>query len=118
MSNIINSLLDTDFYKFTMGQVVWNKWRDVPVRYAFINRTKNVRLGDSIREEDLRKELDHVRQLHFHNSELFYLRGINIYKNWMFSDDYIRFLNGLELPPYTLAWNKDGTFVLEFSGPW
>ena len=35
---IINSLLDSDFYKFLMGQVVLYQFPDLYVRYKFINR--------------------------------------------------------------------------------
>lgn len=41
---IIQSLLDTDFYKFTMGQLVFNRFKDVPVKFGFKNRTKGVNL--------------------------------------------------------------------------
>ena len=36
---IIQSLLDSDFYKFTMGHWVFKRYPHVPVRYAFKNRT-------------------------------------------------------------------------------
>lgn len=114
---IIRSLLDIDFYKFTMGQLVFHKYADVPVRYAFKNRTASVRLPDFVGEEDLRRELDHVRTLCFNNSELHYLRGTNEYGDRMFAEDYLEFLKNLRLPPYHLVVT-DGTLILEFSGKW
>ena len=72
---IIQSLLDIDFYKFTMGRLVFKRYREVPVRYALQNRTSTVRLAEYVQEHDLRRELDHVRTLRFNNSELHYLRG-------------------------------------------
>ena len=48
---IISSLLDTDFYKFTMGQLVFHRYRAVPVKYAFKNRTPNIPLSRLIPEE-------------------------------------------------------------------
>lgn len=117
MKPIIRSLLDTDFYKFTMGQLVYRKWRDVPVRYAFTSRTKDAKLGLLIKEEDLRRELDNVRGIRFNNSDLHYLRGTNEYQDRMFSEDYLQFLRGLKLPPYDLKWRGD-TFELEFAGRW
>ncbi len=115
---IIQSLLDTDFYKFTMGQLVFLKHRDVTVKYAFKNRTKGVRLGMVIDEEKLRAELDHVRTLSFRNSELRYLRGaINDHSDRMFREEYLQFLGDLKLPPYKLSMNEN-EFVLEFEGKW
>jgi nicotinate phosphoribosyltransferase len=114
---IIQSLLDTDFYKFTMGHWVFKRYPHVPVRYAFKNRTARVRLADFIDEAELRRELDHVRTLHVNPSELHYLRGTNEYGDQLFSEDYLTFLKELRLPPYELE-RVDGTYKLEFSGRW
>ena len=113
---IITSLLDTDFYKFTMGQVVFRKFRDVNVKYAFKNRTK-VHLSHFISEKDLCNQLDNVADLRFNNSELHYLRGTNEYSDRMFTEDYLEFLRDLRLSSYHLKYNKDD-FELEFEGPW
>ncbi|TSC89849.1 MAG: nicotinate phosphoribosyltransferase [Parcubacteria group bacterium Gr01-1014_3] len=117
MSYIINSLLDTDFYKFTMGQLVFKHFRDVPVRYAFKNRTAKVPLGRIIKEADLRRELDHVMELRLGNSEYHYLLGTYEYKERMFREDYLQFLKNLELQPYELRYEGDA-IKLEFAGPW
>jgi len=114
---IIESLLDTDFYKFTMGQLIFHRYPDVPVKFAFKNRTKNVRLGDSIDEKNLQRELDYVRSLRFNKTELHYLRGTNEYSERMFKEDYLEFLEDLKLPPYELEI-VDGDIRLEFSGKW
>ena len=88
---ILQSLLDTDFYKFTMGH--WfQALPNVPVRYAFKNRTARVRLAEYIDEAELRRELDHVRTLRVNASELHYLRGTNEYGDGIFSEDYLQFL--------------------------
>lgn len=114
---IIASLLDTDFYKFTMGQWVFRRYPHVPVRYAFLNRTARVHLADVIDAAALRQELDHVRTLRFNKSELHYLRGTNEYGACLFGEDYLRFLQELQLPPYELAM-ANGTIELTFAGPW
>ncbi|PIS16957.1 MAG: nicotinate phosphoribosyltransferase [Candidatus Portnoybacteria bacterium CG09_land_8_20_14_0_10_44_13] len=114
---IIQSLLDTDFYKLMMGQLVFKLYADIPVKYAFKNRTKDIRLADIIDETELRRELDHVRTLRFNNSELHYLRGTNEYQERMFAEDYLMFLKNLQLPEYHLEI-IDGNYKLEFSGHW
>ena len=114
---IIESLLDLDFYKFTMGQLVFLKYRDVPVVYSLTNRTREVRLAEFIDEGELRRELDHVRSLRLNNSELHYLRGTNEYGDRMFRESYLEFLRELELPQYDLE-EVDGSFRLQFDGEW
>jgi len=114
---IIESLLDTDFYKFTMGNLVWKRYPDVPVRYALTLRTKGVNLAAVIDEQELRKELDHVRTLRFNKTELHYLRGTNEYGDRMFGEGYLEFLAALQLPEYFLKRVESG-FILEFPGKW
>src|SRR3989344_4225924 len=113
---IIESLLDADFYKFTMGQLVFHRYVNVPVEYAFINRTKKIHIPDFIDDGELRAELDHVRTLRFTKSELHYLRGTNEYQERMFKEDYLEFLASLQLPEYNLSIDHDGSIALEFEG--
>ncbi len=119
MEHIIQSLLDTDFYKFTMGQVVFKEFRDVPVRYAFRFRTKGIDLTQFIDIDELRQELDHPMQLRFKDNHIRYLRGTvkNDNGDRMFYEDYLEHLGNLVLPRYSLS-NDSGNLVLEFSGPW
>ncbi len=117
MNYIIESLLDIDFYKFTMGQLIFHRYPDVPVKYALKVRTKNVRLATHISEADLRRELDHVQTLRFKNSELHYLRGTNEYSDRMFKEDYLEFLKNLALPYYALVRVGDD-YELTFEGLW
>jgi len=118
MKPIITSLLDTDFYKLTMGQLAFLKHRNVQVRYGFTNRTTSVRIADFVDEKDLRRELDHVRTLRFTDEELEYLRGLTNSKGErIFKENYLEFLSNLQLPDYKLKI-VDGTLVLEFSGRW
>lgn len=119
MEPIMKSLLDVDFYKFTMGLLVFLKYRYVKVRYALTNRTRRVPLAADgfVSEAELRRELDHARTLKFGKSELHYLRGTNEYQERMFPEAYLEFLSELKLPEYRLA-SENGQFVLEFEGNW
>lgn len=115
---IVQSLLDTDFYKFTMGQFVFHRYADVPVKYAMKNRTSDVYLPMFVSEEDLRRELNHARTVRFKVSELQYLERLkNDFGERIFKDDYLESLEGFRLPEYYLS--QDGhQYRLEFSGPW
>ena len=114
---IIDSLMDVDFYKFTMGQLIHQKHADVSTRFSFKNRTKSVLLAKEIPMEELREHLDHARTLSFNNSELHYLRGTNEYQERMFREPYLEFLRGYKLPEYNLDYFKDD-FILDFEGSW
>lgn len=114
---IIESPLDTDIYKHTMGQFVFLRYPDVAVRYAFQNRTKDVKLGKLIDIGRLREELNHLKTLTYSNSDLHYLRGTNEYQERMFTEPYLGFLKGLKLPDYDLE-AKDNDIKLEFAGKW
>ena len=95
---IVRSRLEPDFYKFTMGQLIWRKYRDVEVTFSFKNRTPKARIGEIIELGELREQLDHARSLMFANSELLYLRSINQYQHRMFDEEYLEFLRNLRLP--------------------
>lgn len=115
---IIHSLLDTDFYKFTMGQIAHHLFPDVHVVYGFKNRTARVKLADFISEKTLRFELDSARKLKFKESEIKYLRSIKRSGgNQMFYEEYLQFLSSVSLPDYSLRV-VGGQFELEFNGPW
>ena len=113
---IVSSLLDTDFYKFPMGQLIFRSYSNVEVEFGLINRS-GAPLARFIREEELRDELDQVRSLRFNNSELHYLRGTNEYGERMFGEDFLQFLKNLQLPPYRLERVGD-SYRLSFAGPW
>jgi nicotinate phosphoribosyltransferase len=113
---IVSSLLDTDFYKFTMGQLVFRSYPNVEVEFGLINRS-GAPLAKFIREKELRDELDQVRHLRFNNSELHYLRGTNEYGDRMFGEDFLQFLQNLQLPPYRLERIGD-SYRLSFAGLW
>jgi len=114
---IIESLLDTDFYKFTMGQVAYLRYPGVTARYAFKNRTQKARLAEAVDEAALRRELDHARTLRFAEEELRYLRDVRVARGPVFREEYVRFLEGVRLPEYHLERAGDA-YRLEFSGRW
>lgn len=115
---IVRSLLDTDFYKLLMLQLIWREHRDVPVTFEVINRTRSVRLADEIDIVALREQLDHARTLRFTNKELVWLAGNTFYGvKQIFSPDFMAWLAEYRLPDYELAV-EDGQYVLTFAGPW
>ena len=115
---IIRSLLDTDFYKLLMLQMIRRLHPDVDVSFSIINRSTGVRLADVVDEGELRAQLDHARNLCFSHKELIWLAGNTFYGvERMFSPDFIRWLADFRLPEYELH-KADGQYRLFFHGPW
>lgn len=93
MSAIIQSLLDTDLYKFTMLQVVLHKFPQTDSVYHF--RCRNLEetvypLSDIL--DDLNQQLDYLCQLQFKSEELEYLRSLRFIKS-----DFVDYLELFQL---------------------
>ncbi|PNU06674.1 nicotinate phosphoribosyltransferase [Novosphingobium guangzhouense] len=115
---IVRSLLDTDFYKLLMLQMIRQLHPDVSATFELINRTRGVRLADVIDEAELRAQLDHARTLRFGKKELIWLAGNSFYgRRQMFSPEFIGWLADFRLPEYELS-KHDGQYELRFHGPW
>src|SRR5579885_2282047 len=115
---IVRSLLDTDFYKLLMLQMIRDIYPKQQVTFSVINRSKHVRLAEVIDEGELRAQLDHARSIRFSKKELIWLAGNTFYgKTQMFSPDFIDWLAGFRLPEYELR-KVEGQYELHFYGPW
>jgi nicotinate phosphoribosyltransferase len=93
MAPIIQSLLDTDLYKFTMLQVVLHKFPQTHSVYHF--RCRNLEdtvypLTDIL--DDLNQQLDYLCQLKFKEDELLYLRSLRFIKS-----DFVDYLELFQL---------------------
>ncbi len=113
----VQSLLDIDFYKFTMGQAIYDEYNDVEVVFKLIVRDQNIPVGRIVPEHELRQSLDHARSLMLRPTDLYYLRGMNLYQNNMFNESYLGFLREFRLPPYVLKYDGDN-IELTFRGRW
>src|SRR6201998_4479101 len=115
---IVRSLLDTDFYKLLMQQMIREFYPEQHNTFSVINRSRHVRLAEIIDEGELRAQLDHAREIRFSKKELIWLAGNTFYgKTQMFSPEFINWLANFRLPEYEL--NKvDGQYELHFHGPW
>ena len=83
---IIESLLDTDLYKFNMDQVIFHKHTDLCGKYYFKCRNDDVDFTPEM-EQEINEQIDSLCTLRFTREELDYLRSIRFIKG-----DYVEFL--------------------------
>ena len=83
---IVQSLLDTDLYKFNMDQVIFHKHTNLTGEYYFKCRNAGVVFTQEMLEE-INEQIDHLCSLRFRREELNYLRSIRFIKS-----DYVAFL--------------------------
>ena len=115
---IVRSLLDTDFYKLLMLQLIWRRYSDVDVTFSLINRMRHVRLADAIDEGDLREQLDYARTLTLGKKEWIWLAGNTFYGvKQIFEPRFLEWLKDFQLPEYELR-RENGQYRLDFHGPW
>jgi nicotinate phosphoribosyltransferase len=115
---IIRSLLDTDFYKLLMLQMIWGLYRDVDATFSLTNRTTSVKLAEEIDIAELREQLDHAREIRFTKKEMIWLAGNTFYgTKQIFSPQFLAWLEDFQLPAYELT-QRDGQFELHFPGKW
>ena len=112
---IIESLLDTDLYKFTMMQVVLHHFPGAEVEYRFKCRNVGIDLRPHVRSiEDAIRDLCSLR---FRSDELEYLRGWRFFKS-----DYIDLLKLFQLDERFIrvmpGGNGSGDIDITIKGPW
>lgn len=112
---IIESLLDTDLYKFSMMQVVLHHYPAAQVEYRFKCRNPGIDLAPHI--EEIRAELEALCTLRFTPDELDYLRAMRFIKS-----DFVDFLGLFQLNAkyVTIAPAEAGNGEIEIliQGPW
>jgi nicotinate phosphoribosyltransferase len=109
---IINSLLDSDFYKYSMGQTVFHQFPSANVEYDFKCRNKDVDLTPYT--DEIQEEINHLEDLRFAPEELNYLKTIRFLK-----PDFIELLSILKLDPKQhIKIDTTNGFELKIIGPW
>ena len=111
---LIQSLLDTDLYKFTMMQVVLHHFPGAQVEYKFRCRTPGVDLRPHL--EEMKAEFKNLCALRFRDDELVYLRALRFMKS-----DFVDFLGLFQFnAKYLQAGYGEGPGEIDITirGPW
>lgn len=117
---IINSLLDTDWYKYTMAQFVLHHHPDAVVKYKYKCRNGRGTPHSNFHEatefaSKMNEEIDHLCTLQHTREEIEFLRTIPYFK-----PDYVEYLRLLRLNrDYIQCWvDTDCNLHVEIEGPW
>jgi len=109
---IIESLLDTDLYKFTMMQAVLHRFPAAEVEYGFRCRARGTAL--QVSAADLRREIGALCRLGFRSREIEYLRSLRFLKS-----DFVDILKIFRLQEeYVRVSEDDGALQITIKGPW
>lgn len=109
---IIESLLDTDIYKFSMMQAVLHQFPGAEVEYQFRCRTPDIDLRPL--RQNLEREIAHLCSLRLGPKELNFLHSQRYLKN-----DFIEFLRLFHLQSRFIdITEQDQQLQLSIRGPW
>ena len=114
LPQIINSLLETDMYKFSMGQTIFHQFTSYKTTWTFKCRNKDVHFTDEMVEE-IKEQVQAFCQLRFTEEELEYLDNITWIKG-----TYVDFLR-LGQPRYeefTITTDAPCGLAIDAAGTW
>ncbi|MBO4727330.1 MAG: nicotinate phosphoribosyltransferase [Spirochaetaceae bacterium] len=111
---IINSLLETDLYKFSMGQAIYHQYASYKTKWSFKCRNEGVKFSAEMVQE-IRDQIKHYCNVRFTEEELEYLSKIE----WL-HEDYVDHLR-LWKPRYEdfeISDKAECGLALEATGTW
>ena len=114
MERIITSLLETDAYKFSMGQAIYHQFSDFKTTWSFKCRNEDVHFTKEMVDE-IKRQLLLYTELRFKEDELEYLHNITWIKG-----SYVDFLR-LWKPRYedfTISTDAPCGLSIETKGTW
>ncbi len=114
LNQIINSLLETDMYKISMGQAIYHQFSDYKTTWSFKCRNKDVHFTEEMVEE-IRQQIQAYCSLRFTEEELSYLNTVK----WM-KGSYIDFLRLWQprFADFEITTDAECGLAIETKGTW
>lgn len=114
LNRIINSLLETDLYKFSMGQAIYHQFSDYKTTWTFKCRNKDVKFSPEMVEE-IKEQLKAYCDLRFTEDELAYLETITWFKG-----SYVDFLRLWKprFDDFEITTDAECGLSIETTGTW
>lgn len=114
LNQIITSLLDTDLYKFSMGQAIYHQFSDYKTTWSFKCRNKDVHFTEEMVEE-IKEQIKAYCELRFTEEELSYIDHIK----WM-KGSYVDFLRLWKprFEDYEITTDAECGLAIDTRGTW
>ena len=114
MQPIITSLLETDAYKFSMGQAIYHQFSDYKTTWSFKCRNEDVHFTPEMIEE-IKRQIKMYCDLRFQEDELEYLNNIKWIKG-----SYVDFLRLWKprFDDFEFGTDADSGLTIETKGTW
>ena len=114
LNPIVTSLLETDLYKFSMGQAIYHQFSDYKTTWTFKCRNKDVHFTKEMLEE-IKEQIKAYCHLSFKEEELEYIKGIK----WM-KESYIDSLRLWKprFEDFTISDDSECGLSIEARGTW
>ena len=114
LHQIITSLLETDMYKFSMGQAIYHQFSDYKTTWTFKCRNKDVKFTTEMVEE-IKEQIKAYCTLKFTEDELEYLNNIKWIKGSYV--DFLRLWNP-RYEDFEISINAECGLSIETKGTW
>ena len=114
LPQIINSLLETDLYKFSMGQAIYHQFPSYETVWTFKCRNTDVFFTPEMVEE-IKEQLKAYCNLRFTEEELAYLANIEWFKKSYV--DYLRLWQP-RFEEFTITTDADCGLTIDTDGTW
>ena len=114
LNQVIVSLLETDMYKFSMGQAIYHQFSDYKTTWSFKCRNEDVHFTDEMVDE-IKEQIKAYCSLRFTEEELEYLNNVKWIKG-----SYIDFLRLWQprFEDFEITSDADCGLAIETKGTW
>lgn len=114
LNRIINSLLETDLYKFSMGQAIYHQYPSYKTTWTFKCRNKDVHFTEEMVQE-IKDQIKAYCELEFTEEELAYLDNIKWIKGSYI--DFLRIWNPV-YNDFEITTDAECGLSIETKGTW
>lgn len=110
---------DLDYYKLTMGQLAFEKYKDAEVTFTLKNRSAEHLLGEYVNLPELQARFEDIRDYGFQPEEIAYFASLQAENGTArFTPEYLDYLADLKLAQVNTVLDWKGELRIDTTGPW